>query len=143
MRKLRKVEEDALRSALEEATHPKAVKRLVMALAYLDDVSVDTLSDRYGIPRSTIYTWLDRFETESIEDAIRDGARPGRPPALEPHAFVQLASDIADGPPAHGFSTDSWTANVLKTHISEAYGAEYSEGHARRLLRQLGPDVDE
>lgn len=140
MRKLRDIEGDALRTAFHDARHPKAVKRLVMALAYLDGASVDTLSARYDIPRSTIYAWLDRFETEPIEDAIQDETRPGRPAELEPREFVQLSSDIADGPTAHGFSADSWTANLLQTHISEAYGPDYSEGHARRLLRQLGPD---
>lgn len=140
VQKLQNVEEDALRAAFEDASHPKSVKRLVMALAYLDGVSVDTLSERYGIPRSTIYAWLDRFETEPIQEAVRDGSRPGRPAELEPGEFVELSSDIADGPTAQGFSADSWTANLLQSHISDAYGVDYSEGHARRLLRELSPN---
>lgn len=140
MRKLRTVDEEALKSAFQSARHPKAVKRLMVAIAYLDGVSVDALSARYGIPRSTIYTWLDRFETESIEKAVQDGRRSGRPAELEPREFVQLASDIADGPRAHGFSDTEWTANLLQTHISAVYGVDYSEGHVRRLLRQLGPE---
>lgn len=143
MRKLRSVDEDALKDALRNSTGAKAAKRLTMAIAYLDGVSVETLSERYEIPISTIYAWLDRFEAESIESAVRDESGPGRPAELDPSEFVQLASDIARGPDAHGFSGDEWTANLLQTHISASYGVDYSEGHARRLLRQLGPESDE
>lgn len=143
MRKLRDVDENDLYLAYRGASDAKAVKRLTMAIAYLDGVSVATLSDRYDIPESTIYAWLDRFEDESIDDALRDDTGPGRPPELEPHEFVQLASDIAEGPRSHGLDADEWTANLLQTHISAAYDVDYSEGHTRRLLRQLGPETSE
>lgn len=143
MRKLRDVDEDGLMAAFQGVSDGKAAKRLTMAIAYLDGESVATLSDRYEIPRSTIYAWLDRFEEESIVSALRDETGPGRPPELEPQEFVQLASDIADGPSSRGFDADEWTAKLLQTHISAAYGVEYSKGHARRLLRQLGPETDD
>lgn len=143
MRKLQDVQIEDLRTAFHEVTRPKAVKRLAMAIAYLDGVPVDTLSERYGIPRSTVYAWLDRFETESIEAAIRDEARPGRPAELEPHEVVELADEIADGPRQHGFDPGEWTARLLKQHISRTYSVDYSAGHARRLLRQLDPDRTE
>lgn len=142
MPKLRSVDEEALKVAFSEASSPKSVKRLAMAIAYLDGVSVETLSSRYEIPRSTVYAWLDRFETESVDEALRDVPRPGRPAELDPQEFVSLSSDIADGPRAHGFDRIEWSASLLQTHIREAYGVEYSEGHARRLLRELGPDSD-
>lgn len=140
MRKLQHVDEDALISAFHAADGPKAVKRLSMAIAYRDGVRVDILSERYDIPRSTIYAWLDRFEDDPVEAAICDDPRPGRPAALDPEEVVELASDITDGPTIHGFSAPEWTADLLQTHILEAYGVGYSEGHARRLLRQLGSD---
>lgn len=141
MTKLSETSRSALLDAFHGASEAKPVKRLMVAIAYLDGVPVDTLAKRYDIPRSTIYAWLDRFEDESIEEAIRDGSRPGRPAELDPGEFVELASDIADGPTSHGFTENEWTANRLKSHISSAYGVDYSEGHARRLLRQLGPQT--
>lgn len=143
MPKLEDTDPPQLIAAFHDASHPKAVKRLVVAIAYLDGVPVDTLSKRYEIPRSTIYAWLDRFERESIEDAIHDENRPGRPPELKPQEFVQLAADIADGPHRQGFDANEWTASLLQKHVSAAYGVEYSEGHARRLLRQLGSEPDD
>ena len=81
----------ALRGALETAEEPKAVKRLMIALAYLDGVSVGTLVERYGIPQSTVYSWLDRFEERPLADALRDDDRPGRPPKLGPDDRSALA----------------------------------------------------
>ena len=56
MNKLEAVDPDALREALAETNDSEAVKRLMIALAYCDGVPVETLSERYGISRSTIYS---------------------------------------------------------------------------------------
>ena len=60
--KLKEVDGDTLRDALGEASSAKAAKRLMIALAYADGVRVETLSERYDIPRATVYSWLDHFE---------------------------------------------------------------------------------
>ena len=72
MRKLDDVGSDTLRSALNEAGSAKAAKRLMVALAYKDGVTVETISTRYAIPQSTVYYWLSRFEERPIEEAITD-----------------------------------------------------------------------
>lgn len=82
MAKLSTVAVDDLYDALESVSTGKATKRLMIALAYKDSVPVETLSERYGIPRSAVYYWLDRFEWLPIDDAIEDADRPGRSPVL-------------------------------------------------------------
>ena len=64
--KLEDVDADTLRDALGKASSAKAAKRLMIALAYADGVRVETLSERYDIPRATVYSWLDRFEQQSM-----------------------------------------------------------------------------
>ena len=137
MNKLDSVDSDALREALAETIDPKAVKRLMIALAYDDSVSVDTLSERHGIPRSTIYSWLDRFEEDSIADAIRDEHRPGRPSLLSEQEREQLTRTLQSPPREIGFSQDSWTLHLIQQYIQQKYDASYSLGHIRRLIRQL------
>ena len=137
MNKLDSVDSDALRETLAETTDPKAVKRLMIALAYYDGVSVDTLSERHGIARSTIYSWLDRFEEDSIADAIQDEHRSGRPPLLTEQEREQLTQTLQSPPIEFGFSQDSWTPNLIQEYIQQKYGASYSLGHIRRLVRQL------
>lgn len=135
MNKLDSVDSDVLRETLAETTDPKAVKRLMVALAYDDGVSVDTLSERHGIPRSTIYSWLDRFEEDSIADAIRDEHRPGRPPLLSEQEREQLTQTLRSPPIKVGFSDDSWTPELIQEHIQQKYDTSYSLGHIRRLVR--------
>lgn len=128
-----------LRAALETADDPKAVKRLMVALAYLDGVRVETLVDRYGIPQSTVYSWLDRFEERPLADALHDEARPGRPPKLEPDEREALAAHLDASPEAVGFDAQTWTPELVREHVEREFGVRYSVGHARRLLAELAP----
>jgi transposase len=137
MDKLADVSADALRAALAEVESAKAAKRLMVALDYKDDVSVTVLADRYGVPRSTLYYWLDRFEEQSIEDAIEDEPRPGRPPRLTDAARDALRADLADDPSTHDHDAETWTPELVQSHIEREYGVSYSTGHVRRLLREF------
>lgn len=137
MNKLEAVDPDALREGLANATDPKAVKRLMIALAYRDGVPVETLSERYGLSRSTIYSWLDRFEEDSIAEAIRDEHRPGRPALLDEQERDQLRRTLRSSPSKVGFPDESWTPELVQEYIQKEYQVSYSLGHVRRLVGQL------
>lgn len=129
-----------LRTALGTAETPKAVKRLMVALAYLDGVAVGTLVDRYGIPQSTVYSWLNRFEERSLDDALRDDDRPGRPPDLDLDQRQAITGWLAEPPERAGIDAEAWTPERLRDHVEREFGVRYSVGHARRLLDALSPE---
>ena len=135
MSKLTQLGREELREALDEAATAKAAKRLMVALAYKDGVDVETLSDRYGIPQSTIYYWLDRFESQSIEDAIEDETRPGRPPKLSDEQRAEVESWLATPPESDDEPTE-WTGARLQQRIDEEFGVEYSVAHVSRTFLQ-------
>jgi transposase len=137
MAKLSTVTVADLHAALECVSTGKAAKRLMVALAYKDGVPVETLSERYAIPRSTIYYWLDRFEELSIEEATEDEDRPGRPPALTTDEREQLQAELAQSPDTFGFDAAAWSTELVRDHIEERYGVTYSYGHIRRLYRKF------
>lgn len=137
MPKLATVSADQLREELAAATDPKAVKRLMIALSYKNGESVDELSDRFGIPASTVYYWLDRFEERSIDEAIADESRPGRPTKLDETQRHDLVSDLNQPPAEFGYSSSDWTPELVRAHLEETYDVTYSLGHVRRLLRDL------
>ncbi|ADQ69381.1 transposase [Halogeometricum borinquense DSM 11551] len=137
MVKLDDVDPDELRRTLAEVDSAKEAKRLVVALDYLDDVPVSVLADRYGIPRSTLYYWLDRFETESIEEAITDEDRPGRPRKLDEEDRNRLRSHLDTTPREYNYDADEWTPELVREHVEHTFGVTYSVGHIRRLLRDL------
>lgn len=134
MGKLAHVSADRLREELAEATGAKGALRLVVALDYKDGEPVDALSRRYGIPASTLYSWLDRFEERPVADAIEDESRPGRPNRLTADERAELAEALED--PSPNGDADRSTESV-RDHIEERYGVRYSLGHVRRLRREL------
>jgi transposase len=136
MNKLEDVDAGALRDALDEASSAKAAKRLMIALAYSDGVRVETLSERYDIPRATVYSWLDRFEHQSISEAITDESRPGRPSKLTASQREQLFDELSGSPAELGYDASEWTSERTQRHIERTYDVTYSLGYVRRLLRE-------
>lgn len=136
MTKLDAIPAADLREVLSETTDHKAVRRLMVALAYKDGDSVDRLSDLYGIPTSTVYYWLDRFEERGIEGGLEDESRPGRPPKLDEEDRESLAADFAASPAHLGYEAEEWASELARDHIRREYGVEYSLGHVRRLLTE-------
>jgi transposase len=134
MGKLDDVDPARLREALADSPDAKAAKRLMVALDYLDGIRVDELSDRYGIPRSTVYYWLSRFEERPIDEAITDEDRPGRPRELD---RATLKTVIQDGPEAYDVDAGEWSPAALRGVIEREFDVSYSEGHVRRLLTEL------
>lgn len=128
-----------LRAVLETTDDPKAVRRLIVALAYLDGVPVGTLVERYGFPQSTVYSWLDRFEKRSLDEALHDDDRPGRPPKLAADEREALAGQLREPPDEFGLDPPDWTPELLREHVEREFGVRYSVGHARRLLADLDP----
>lgn len=130
---------DDLRAALDEHGDPPTL-RLVVALAYRDGVPVAEVADRYGLPERTVYDWLGRFDdAETVEDAVFDASRPGRPPALDDEARAELAWTLRRSPSAAGYDAEAWTPALLREHVDRAFGVDYSVRHVRRLFRELGP----
>lgn len=141
MSKLDGVSRDALREELDAVETAKAAKRLMVALAYKDGVSVSTLSERYGIPKSTLYYWLDRFASEPVAEAIEDDDRPGRPTKLDDADREAVFAALGESPDDHGFDAARWTPELVREFIEREFGVSYSLGHVRRLIRQSGVDL--
>lgn len=128
MSKLEKFDVDQLQTALEGATSAKSAKRLMVALGYKDGVDTSVLSTRYGIPQSTIYYWLDRFEERGIEEATEDKQRPGRPPKLTVDQCAEVESWLAEQPEC----SEEWTARRLQRRIDEEFDVKYTIAHVHR-----------
>ncbi|ADJ15316.1 helix-turn-helix domain-containing protein [Halalkalicoccus jeotgali] len=135
MGKLEDVSAADLREALATTENHKAVRRLMVALAYKDGDRVKHLCRLYGIPESTLYYWLDRFETRGLDGALEDEPRPGRPPKVDESTRNSLAADLTDSPAKFGYDRAKWTPELVKDHLEREYGVEYSLGHVRRVLR--------
>jgi transposase len=128
---------ESLLEEFQNAESAKATKRLMIALAYKDGVSVDALSARYGLSRSTIYSWLDRFENRSMKAALQDDSRPGRPPKLDEAQQAALRAALESSPTTLDYDQSTWTPELLQRHIEREFQVSYSLGHTRRFLRGM------
>lgn len=93
---------------------------------------VTTIAERYGIPHSTICSWLDRLENQPIADALRGELRPGLPPKLTPSHRVDTWLDGT--PRAVGHGEAELAAERLHVRIQDVFDIEYSEAHIHRLF---------
>ncbi|WP_440988347.1 helix-turn-helix domain-containing protein [Haloarchaeobius baliensis] len=133
MTKLEDVDAGHLRAELATAETAKAAKRLMVGLAYKDGVGVETIASRYGIPQSTVYYWLDRFEGEPVAAALTDEPRPGRPSKLTEEQRATVATWLRE-PPDPGDTVDDWTAALLRDRIADEFGVDYSAAHVSRAF---------
>ena len=123
---------------LNETEDAKAIKRLFTAIEYKHGRSPADIEERYGFPRQTIYTWLDRFEDRDFEDALYDDKIPGRTQNLSKTQLAQLENILKKGPENYGFTGQRWTGKRVARIISEEFDTSISPKTARRYLRQLG-----
>jgi transposase len=113
-------------------------ERVLAAIGRKQGDTLPRLAERHGVVEKTIRNWLDRFAEEPIEQAPYDEQRPGRPSKLEDNQRDQLFEHLQDSPTELGYEQQAWSTKLLLHHVKEAYGVEYSDGHARKLLCKAG-----
>ncbi|THE66113.1 helix-turn-helix domain-containing protein [Salinadaptatus halalkaliphilus] len=129
---------EELRTALENVEGKTPTKRLLAAIAYKNGITQTELADWYGVERRTIYSWLTRLEDESLEDAVTDAERPGRPRKLEDDERQAFERTLQEPPTAAGYDESAWSPALVQTHLEEAYDATYSIPSCRRLMKEAG-----
>ena len=87
----------------------------------------------------SIYSWLNRYETEGIEGlTIRDGR--GRKPAYEPEgveeAKEQVRLILAQSPQEHGLAGNRWQIELIQEAIS--WLGDCTKAGAWQILKRLG-----
>ena len=127
-----------LLDALEAAEEAKPTRRLMVAILYKRGHSVPVVADWFEMRENTIYAWFDRLEAEPIERAVRDRPRPGRPPKLDDTERRDLDATLDEPPEAAGYDADAWSPELVKRHIAETYGVEYTRRHVRNIMEDAG-----
>jgi len=90
----------------------------------------------FGEDDTTVQRWVHRF-TEGGLTALRDGERPGRPPALDPEQWSQLQADLRRSPRDFDFAAACWDGPTLSKHLRIRYGIELGVRQCQRIFRQM------
>ncbi|GAA0457964.1 hypothetical protein MUK72_15735 (plasmid) [Halococcus dombrowskii] len=84
MDKLAEVETEGLQAALATVSIAKTAKRLMIALACADGVRVETLNERYEIPRATVYSCSTASIISRLATQSKTNPGPDAHPSLLP-----------------------------------------------------------
>jgi transposase len=98
---------------------------------------VGQVAAAYGVNRTTLFRWMQRFAAQGEGGLERRGGS-GRPRLLA--AFdMEAVNDIVLEPASQfGFETDLWTVGRLRQVIREHYGVAVSRDTVWRRLRDAG-----
>lgn len=136
--KLSNLPVEEVTARLKEESDGKAIKRLVVARDYLDGNSPAEISEKYGWPEQTIYSWLDRFEANEIDEALYDDSPPGRPGVLTDEAFEQFKHAVSNPPTEAGYDASAWSSVLAQEFLRDEFEQEFSRRHVRRLMKRAG-----
>jgi len=112
--------------------------RHISALLMLaDGYSLDTVIERLGICRSTVYAWVRAFLLDRWA-SLRRRCSTGRPPKLTPTQKQRLCELVTAGPEAAGYQTGCWSSALLQDLIHREFGVLYNGHYIAELLGNLG-----
>jgi transposase len=138
MAKIENVSVEDLEAALEDSEGKRETQRLMVAIMYKRGPSVPMIAEWLDMRDGTIYEWLNRFEERSIEDAITDDHRSGRPPKLDEKELEQFESAVNKPPSESGYDQPAWSTKLAQKYLREEFDVEYSMRHITRLLNEAG-----
>lgn len=135
--KLDGVDPEQLRQQLRRETDAKATKQLTVALLYDAGFSAYEIENLLGVPAQTGYNWLE-VVAEGDVTALGDAPKAGRPPRLSAAQWMELTATLHASPTEAGYDDLAWSPELLRSHIFDTYGVEYSHAHMYRLLEKAG-----
>ncbi|MBI2422858.1 MAG: winged helix-turn-helix domain-containing protein [Candidatus Hydrogenedentes bacterium] len=81
--------------------------------------------------------WVRRFNEDGFA-GLREGERPGRPPALGEADLESLGLELRKAPTDFGYAQNLWDGKLLQVHLAQRYGAQLGVRQCQRLFTSLG-----
>lgn len=98
---------------------------------------VGQVAETFGIDRTTLFRWLQKFETNGY-DGLQRQAGSGRRRLLDDLTEEQLRRIVLFPASDFGYETDLWTVGRLRDVIEELYEVTLSKNTVWRRLRDAG-----
>jgi transposase len=127
-----------LHDALDTVDGKKQTQRLLAAIAYKNGVTQTELAEWHGVQRKTIYNWLKRLDSGSLEQAVTDDHSPGRPRRLSQEQQNRLEEILRQPPTDVGYDAPAWTTALLSEFLEDHFDVSYSQPSCRRFMREAG-----
>ena len=90
-----------------------------------------------GCHRSTVFRWLQQFETGGLP-ALRPGKSTGRPPKADADFQAALAEAVERNPRDLGYPFTRWSVDLLSEHLRRTTHVSVSPSTVYHTLKRLG-----
>jgi transposase len=123
---------------MEAAIYSTYDIRIRAVKAVIQGLSVTNVANAYQVNRSTVYRWVERYESEGNNDGLIRKAVSGRPRLFAEIDDCELLSIVLKPASAFGYETDFWTCGRLCHVFRKAFGIKSSKWTTWRRLRNAG-----
>lgn len=117
--------------------HSLERRRLKAARLFDRGLPPAEVARRCNVSCQSAMRWRARWD-QSGSPGLKKAARAGRPSRLLPAQIEELKGALQQGPGAHGYGTELWTAQRVADLIQKRFGIKYHPDHVCRLLGQIG-----
>lgn len=126
-----------MRNQLQHARDAHQYRRLLAVLECDRGKSVNDVAELLCVSRQSVYNWIARAADRNDVAALSDAPRSGRP-VKAGHVFDTLLPILLMlSPERFGYPATYWTTPLLKNHLWQNTGVEYSASTIRRGLKRL------
>jgi transposase len=122
---------------MSEGTHLSAAVRERAVRAVQDGMSCKAVAAAYGIERTTLYRWMQKYKADG-QSGLERKSGSGRLRKLEELGEDELRGLILKGALHFGYETDLWTVGRLRRVITEEFSIALSKNTVWRRLRDAG-----
>lgn len=114
--------------------------RLILGL--VEDPCVSRVAARFGVSRSTVRRWRDRFRARGIR-GLKDDDRPGRPVAVTAEQRCEIIGLACDEPGHYGVAfRQLWTIDSLLEVVQQLQTSRGERTVSRTTLIRVLNDAD-
>jgi transposase len=100
------------------------------------------VAELFGEDDTTVQRWVHRVAQGGLQ-ALRERARPGRPPSIDATQWRQLQTDLRKSPRDFGLTAVVWDGAALSEHLRRRFGVRLGVRQCQRIFRQMGRSTRE
>jgi len=129
-----------LRQVARSGAKARPVRRAQALLWLHRGAPVETVAERLGVSRQTIYNWIGEYQKrhdEPLVERLQDQLHPGRPPTKRQRVKQRLKYWLKRGPQRCGYASPIWTVPRLRCQVQRDLKEAVSVDTVRRALRAL------
>jgi len=120
-------------------SHPQSeyIRQQAVKMVRVDNQSPEEVIKIFGLHRSSIYRWLDKYDNGGANSLLSTKAN-GPAAKLSAKQKYQIARILLKNPTQLRFEYALWTIEMIVKLIEHKFGVSYSGIHVGRLLNEIG-----